>query len=96
MDATVDNHAGVREVAPWTPSRSTDWTSAFSGPAQDRRCFFCTVGWATAQPSVAAAMHERILGSKLVVGPDAGHLSHVESPDRFNAEVRGFIRGLVS
>lgn len=42
--------------------------------------------------SVAAELHARIFGSRLVVINGAGHLSHVEAPERFNAEVRDFIR----
>lgn len=42
--------------------------------------------------SVAADLHARISGSRLVVIKGAGHLSHVEAPERFNAEVRDFIR----
>jgi 3-oxoadipate enol-lactonase len=40
------------------------------------------------------AMHEAIPNSRLVVIPGAGHLSNVEQPERFNAEVRDFLRSL--
>jgi pimeloyl-ACP methyl ester carboxylesterase len=42
--------------------------------------------------AVAEDLHARIPGSRLVVIPGVGHLSHVEAPDAFNAEVRGFLR----
>ena len=40
---------------------------------------------------VAAALHEQIPGSKLVVMDGVPHLSNVEAPERFNAEVRAFL-----
>lgn len=42
-------------------------------------------------PWVAEALHAQIPDSTLVVIPGAGHLSNVEVPDRFNAEVRAFL-----
>lgn len=42
--------------------------------------------------NVAEALHAAIPTSRLVVMPDVGHMSNVESGDRFNAEVRTFIR----
>jgi pimeloyl-ACP methyl ester carboxylesterase len=42
--------------------------------------------------SVAEEMHAKIPGSKLVVLPGVGHMSDVEAPERFNAEVRSFLR----
>ena len=39
----------------------------------------------------ARATHERIAGSKLVVIPDAGHLSNLDQPEGFNKEVLGFL-----
>lgn len=41
--------------------------------------------------SVAHDLNSSIPGSALVVIPGAGHLSHVEEPERFNAEVRAFL-----
>ena len=41
---------------------------------------------------VAEAMHSQIAGSTLAVIPGVGHMSSVEAPDRFNAEVRTFLR----
>lgn len=38
--------------------------------------------------------HERIPNSKLAVIPDAGHLSNLDQPDWFNAEVLGFLAEL--
>lgn len=40
------------------------------------------------------AMADAATNSKLVVIPDAGHLSNVESPERFNAAVRDFLKGI--
>jgi pimeloyl-ACP methyl ester carboxylesterase len=42
--------------------------------------------------AIAKALHASIPASKLVVIPGAGHLSNVEAPERFNAEVREFLR----
>ena len=41
---------------------------------------------------VARDLHARIPGSRLVVLPGVGHQSDMEAPERFNAEVRGFLR----
>jgi pimeloyl-ACP methyl ester carboxylesterase len=40
------------------------------------------------------AMRDAIPGARLVVITNAGHVSNMEQPERFNAEVRGFIMGL--
>jgi pimeloyl-ACP methyl ester carboxylesterase len=40
---------------------------------------------------VAEALHAKISSSTLVVIPKVGHLTNIEAPDRFNAEVRNFI-----
>src|SRR6266496_4009785 len=37
----------------------------------------------------------RVIGSRLVVMPGVGHQSGMEAPDRFNAEVRGFLRSVL-
>jgi pimeloyl-ACP methyl ester carboxylesterase len=44
--------------------------------------------------SVAEAMHAAIPGAQLVVIPRAGHMSNMEQPARFNAEVREFIHNI--
>jgi pimeloyl-ACP methyl ester carboxylesterase len=41
---------------------------------------------------VAHDLHAKIPGSRLVVLPRVGHQSDMEAPDRFNAEVRNFLR----
>jgi len=41
---------------------------------------------------VAEAMPAQIAGSTLAVIPGVGYMSSVEAPDRFNAEVRTFLR----
>jgi pimeloyl-ACP methyl ester carboxylesterase len=43
---------------------------------------------------VAEALHHAIPASRLVVIPGAGHLCDVEAPERFNTEVRGFLRSV--
>jgi pimeloyl-ACP methyl ester carboxylesterase len=42
--------------------------------------------------SVANDLQARIAGSRLVVIQGAGHLSHQEAPQRFNTEVRSFLK----
>jgi pimeloyl-ACP methyl ester carboxylesterase len=42
--------------------------------------------------SVAEELHAQIPGSTLVVMPGVGHQSNVEAADRFNDEVRNFLR----
>jgi pimeloyl-ACP methyl ester carboxylesterase len=44
--------------------------------------------------TVAQDLQARIPGSKLAVIHGAGHLSHVEAPERFNAELRRFLRSV--
>ena len=44
--------------------------------------------------SVAEDLHARIPGSQLVVLSGAGHMVDMEAPDRFNAEVRRFLRSV--
>jgi pimeloyl-ACP methyl ester carboxylesterase len=41
--------------------------------------------------SAGEMMRDAIPGSRLVVIPNAGHVSNMEQPERFNAEVRTFI-----
>jgi pimeloyl-ACP methyl ester carboxylesterase len=43
--------------------------------------------------SVARQFEQAIPDTKLVVIPDAGHVSNLEQPERFNQAVRGFCRG---
>jgi pimeloyl-ACP methyl ester carboxylesterase len=42
--------------------------------------------------TVAEALQAAIPASRLVVLPDAGHVSNVEAPDEFNAALRDFLR----
>jgi pimeloyl-ACP methyl ester carboxylesterase len=44
--------------------------------------------------SVGEELHARIPSSRLVVLPGVGHVSNLEAPERFNAEVRRFLRSL--
>jgi len=43
--------------------------------------------------TIGEDLHGQIPGSKLVVIPGAGHVSNFEAPERFNAEVREFLKG---
>jgi pimeloyl-ACP methyl ester carboxylesterase len=45
-------------------------------------------------PDAARKMHEHIGGSRLVVIPEAGHLSNLESPEAFNGALAGFLSDL--
>jgi pimeloyl-ACP methyl ester carboxylesterase len=44
--------------------------------------------------SVAEDLHRNIRGSRLVVLAGLGHECYLEAPERFNAEVRGFLRSI--
>ena len=44
--------------------------------------------------TVAEQMHASIRGSRLVVIPGAGHLADMEAADRFNVEVRTFLKSV--
>jgi len=46
--------------------------------------------------SVGRALHAQIPKSKLVVIPGVGHVSNFEAPERFNTEVRTFLRSAAS
>ena len=46
--------------------------------------------------SVADALHRQIPGSRLVMMTGLGHVTNIEAPERFNAEVRTFLRGVES
>jgi pimeloyl-ACP methyl ester carboxylesterase len=45
-------------------------------------------------PEVAADMERRLPNARLAVIPKAGHLSNLEEPDAFNAELRSFLETL--
>jgi pimeloyl-ACP methyl ester carboxylesterase len=45
-------------------------------------------------PSVAEALHGAIRDSRLVALPGLGHECYLEAPERFDAEVRAFLRSL--
>ena len=45
---------------------------------------------------VAHQFRDAIPGARLAVIPDAGHVSNLEAPEQFNAEVRSFYRSLTS
>lgn len=51
---------------------------------------------ARAPLNVARDLHARIPGSRLVVIEGVGHVSNVEAPERFNSEVRAFLRSAQS
>jgi pimeloyl-ACP methyl ester carboxylesterase len=44
--------------------------------------------------TVAEDMHARIPGSMLVVIPGVGHMADMEAADRFNLEVRTFVKSV--
>lgn len=45
-------------------------------------------------PELSRSLHERIGGARLVVLPDAGHLSNLEAPNAFNGAVAEFVAAL--
>lgn len=45
-------------------------------------------------PELSRKMHEHITGSQLVVIPEAGHLSNLESPEAFNGALADFLDSL--
>lgn len=48
------------------------------------------------KPFIAATdyMAQKIVGSKKVVIPDAGHAANIDQPELFNQAVLGFLKGL--
>lgn len=49
-----------------------------------------------ATPELAGAMHERVEGSRLVVLPDAAHISNIENASAFNAALIPFLDDMVA
>lgn len=49
---------------------------------------------AVTPPAAARSMHEHIGGSRLVVIPEAGHLSNLEAPEAFNGALAEFLASL--
>ena len=45
-------------------------------------------------PDAARKIHEHVAGSRLVVIPDAGHISNLEAPEAFNGAVAEFLGAL--
>lgn len=45
-------------------------------------------------PDAARKIHEHVGGSRLVVIPEAGHLSNLEAPEAFNGALAEFLKGL--
>ena len=45
-------------------------------------------------PDASRRMHEAIGGSRLVVIPEAGHLSNLEAPEAFNDALKDFLSQL--
>jgi 3-oxoadipate enol-lactonase len=45
-------------------------------------------------PALSEQTHRAIAGSKLVIVPDAAHVSNLEQPERFNKELDGLIRSV--
>lgn len=45
-------------------------------------------------PEAARKLHEHIGGSRLVVIPNAGHISNMESPEAFNGALAEFLNGI--
>jgi pimeloyl-ACP methyl ester carboxylesterase len=44
--------------------------------------------------TIGHVLHAKIPGSRLVVLPGIGHMSSVEAPEQFAAEVRSFLRAV--
>jgi len=44
-------------------------------------------------PAISRAMHDKILGSKLVVLPESGHMTFVDQPSMFIQSVNDFVHG---
>jgi 3-oxoadipate enol-lactonase len=42
-------------------------------------------------PAASEEMHRAIAGSEIVRIPEAGHLSNLEQPERFNAALAAFL-----
>jgi 3-oxoadipate enol-lactonase len=49
---------------------------------------------AVTPPDASRKLHEHIAGSRLVVIPEAGHLSNLEAPEAFNGALGEFLGGL--
>src|SRR6266511_3839897 len=100
---------GGRWRSAWTTSRLEGSGSPTGRLDRARRWCCCMEGWETAGSGGSSGgagrrLHgdglgraglRRVIGSRLVVMPGVGHQSGMEAPDRFNAEVRGFLRSVL-
>jgi 3-oxoadipate enol-lactonase len=89
MDNPAKGFIGELEAMKTRPD-STDGLASISVPT------LIIVGEddAVTPPDAARKMHEHIAGSKLVVVPEAGHLSNLEAPETFNGALAEFLEGL--
>jgi 3-oxoadipate enol-lactonase len=89
MDIPVKAFVGELEAMKTRPD-STDGLSSIGVPT------LIIVGEhdAITPPDASRKMHEHIAGSRLVVIPEAGHLSNLENPDAFNGALAEFLQEL--
>jgi 3-oxoadipate enol-lactonase len=89
MDQPAVGYIGALEAMKTRPDSTTDLT-AISVPC------LVIVGErdAITPPEMARKIHEYIGGSRLVVIPEAGHLSNLEDPQAFNGALTEFLAAL--
>ncbi|MFN2388069.1 MAG: alpha/beta fold hydrolase [Actinomycetota bacterium] len=89
MDNPVGGFIGALEAMKARPD-STDELTAIDVPT------LVLVGEndAVTPPEAARKIHEHVGGSRLVVIPEAGHLSSLEAPEAFNGALAEFLGGL--
>jgi 3-oxoadipate enol-lactonase len=89
MDNPARSYLGELEAMKTRPD-SSDGLTSISVPT------LIIVGEddAITPPEASRKMHEHIGGSKLVVLPEAGHVSNLEVPDAFNGALAEFLQGL--
>jgi 3-oxoadipate enol-lactonase len=86
MDQPAAGYIGALEAMKTRPDSSGDLSSI------DVPCLVIVGEQDTlTPPEVARNLHENIGGSELVVIPEAGHLSNIESPQAFNAAMLEFL-----
>ncbi len=89
MENPAAGYAGALEAMKGRPDSTPDLTS-IDVPT------LIVVGEndALTPPELSRKMHEHIGGSRLVVIPEAGHLSNLEAPEAFNGALAEFLSGL--
>ena len=80
--------ASIKHVETWNNWRTRDRLVRVKTPT----LIVCGDGDRSTHPKLSFEMWEKIMGSRLSIIPDAGHIAHLEHPVEFNTTVERFLR----